>query len=266
MVASDGTVPSQEPVAREPAPDASAVGGTDAGGPPPRRDDRANWAGARDRLAADAAAGRDAVAVDGRRVSGPVQGFGKLWQKTFRVRLDGSEASPAEVITRWKERYGEFWPDNAQFTSPLAGVAPGEVALISDRTGGVRLSTGVLVLYADDESFSFITPEGHPFAGLITFSADRGDDGVTSAQVQLLLRAHDPMMEIGMVFGGHRKEERMWRHTLTALAASFDVTAPDVDATTACIDRHRQWGRFGNLRHDAALMSVMRPFRRRPPS
>ena len=27
--------------------------------------------------------------MTGKRVSGPLQGFGQLWQKTFSVRLDG---------------------------------------------------------------------------------------------------------------------------------------------------------------------------------
>jgi hypothetical protein len=35
----------------------------------------------------------------------------------------------------------------------------------------------VLVLYADDESFTLMTPEGHMLAGWITFSAERDGDG-----------------------------------------------------------------------------------------
>lgn len=201
-------------------------------------------------------------AVNGRRVSGPVQGFGKLWQKTFRVRLDGVDTSPEEVVERWRQRYGEFWPAGNEFRSPLAGVAPGEIALLSGRAAGLTLSTGVLVLYADDTSFAFITPEGHPFAGLITFSADREQDETTAAQVQLLLRAHDPMIEVGMSLGGHRKEEKLWLRTVAALARSFGVLEPDVVMTSVCVDRRRQWRRIGNLRHDAALSALVRPFRR----
>ena len=37
--------------------------------------------------------------------------------------------------------------------------------------GRMKLSTGVMVLYADDESFTLMTPQGHMFAGWITFSA-----------------------------------------------------------------------------------------------
>lgn len=201
--------------------------------------------------------------VSGRRVSGPVQGFGKLWQKTFRVRFDDVETSPEEVVERWRHRYGEFWPAGNEFRSPLAGVAPGEIALLTGRAGGLTLSTGVLVLYADDTSFAFITPEGHPFAGLITFSADREQDGTTAAQVQLLLRAHDPMIEVGMALGGHRKEEKLWLATVDALARSFGVLQPDVVMSSVCVDKRRQWRRVGNLRHDAALNAMVRPFRRR---
>ena len=39
--------------------------------------------------------------------------------------------------------------------------------------GGPLISTGVMVIFADDESFSFMTPQGHMFAGMITFSAER---------------------------------------------------------------------------------------------
>ena len=38
--------------------------------------------------------------VEGMRLVGPVQGFGKLWQKTYKVRLSGIEVTPAEVRRR----------------------------------------------------------------------------------------------------------------------------------------------------------------------
>lgn len=216
------------------------------------------WAAHRTRLEVDG----DRT-VDGRRVSGPVQGFGKLWQKTFRVRLVDVEVTPEEVVTHWREHYGDFWPAGNVFRSPMAGLAPGEIALLSRREAGLNLSTGVLVLHADDTSFAFITPEGHPFAGLITFSADRDPDDTTTAQVQLLVRAHDPMIELGMALGGHRKEEEIWLGTVTNLARSLGLAKPEVAMTSVCVDRRRQWRRIGNLRHDAALQAVLRLARRR---
>src|SRR5438445_787110 len=41
--------------------------------------------------------------VAGRRVAGAAQGFGQLWHKRFRVRLDGARVSPQEVIRVWKD-------------------------------------------------------------------------------------------------------------------------------------------------------------------
>lgn len=205
-------------------------------------------------------AGEGGGSVNGRRVSGPVQGFGRLWQKTYKVTLDDIAATPEHVVAEWKAHYGEFWPEGNRFTAPLAGVTPGEVALISGKAGGLTLSTGVLVLYADEVSFSFLTPEGHPFAGMITFSAFE-EGGATTAQVQLLIRAQDPMVELGMALGGHRKEDQIWQHTLRSLATHF-ASAAAVSTNVVCVDRKRQWNRFGNVKHDALFYTLKKPFRR----
>src|SRR6478672_10482931 len=72
--------------------------------------DAANWAKRVDRLSAQGVVGASVDSVSGKRVSGPLQGFGQLWQKTFRVSLEGSSLSPQEVIAIWKERFPTFWP------------------------------------------------------------------------------------------------------------------------------------------------------------
>ncbi len=48
----------------------------------------ANWAKPVDRLSATGVAGAKDDAVSGKRVPGPLQGFGQLWQKTFKVAAD----------------------------------------------------------------------------------------------------------------------------------------------------------------------------------
>ena len=134
--------------------------------------------------------------VDGRHLTGPVHGFGQLWQKTYTVRLSGVELTPQAVISRWNRRFPQYWPEGNQFYGSLTEVAPGDVAVLNlAAPAGLQLSTGILVIYADEESFSFMTPEGHMFAGLITFSAYE-DEGVTFVQVQALVRASDPMFEL----------------------------------------------------------------------
>ena len=82
--------------------------------------DTAYWAqDAATLRAASAPTGALNLNVDGRRAMSPLQGFGQLWQKTFRIRLNGAGVTPAEVITTWKERFGEFWPRWDRFYPPL---------------------------------------------------------------------------------------------------------------------------------------------------
>lgn len=194
--------------------------------------------------------------VEGRNAVGPLQGFGSMWQKTYRVRLPAATASPSAVIKTWKERFPEFWPAGNRFYGPLTGIAPGEVALLNlSMPGGMSLSTGVLVLYADDESFTLMTPQGHMFAGWITFSAfEDGED--TVAQAQVLMRANDPMYEVGLRLGGHKTEDVFWERTLKALAAHFGVEGT-VEMQIVCVDARFQWAYARNIWHNAAMRTAM---------
>jgi hypothetical protein len=194
--------------------------------------------------------------VTGRRVVGPVQGFGKMWQKTMRVELTGAEVTPAEVIKTWKAEFQRFWPERNWFYAPLAGIAPGEVALLNlGLPGRMKLSTGVLVLYADEESFTLMTPEGHMLAGWITFSAE-ARDGVTVVQIQALERTNDPLYELGYTLGGNRLNSRFWVQTAENLARHFGVD-PRVESQVVCVDRRRQWRKAGNIGKNAAVRTFV---------
>ncbi len=125
--------------------------------------------------------------------------------------------TPEEAVQVWKERFPEFQPPNSRFYPSMAGVAPGEVLFISASVGGMPVHTGVRVIYADDESFTVMTPEGHPESGWNTFSAHADDDGTTVAQIQSLARANDPVYEIGFRIMGATEQERIWTHVLKSL-------------------------------------------------
>ncbi len=75
-------------------------------------------------------AGSPAINVAGRRPTSPIQGFGRMWQKTYRVLLVGADVDPREVIAVWKQQFGSFWPKGNRFFAPLSGIAPGEVAAL----------------------------------------------------------------------------------------------------------------------------------------
>jgi hypothetical protein len=224
-------------------------------GSPAPRSSESNWSRPVDRLSLGTVPAEALnLNVTGRRLSGPMQGFGQLWQKTYRVSLDGADVTPEEVVAVWKREFGSFWPKGARFYAPFAEIAPGEVGLINqDVPGRQVLSTGVMVIYADDVSFTFMTPEGHVFGALITFSAEREGDA-TVAQVQALLRASDPFYEVMLMTGGSAQENRHWQATLSNLAARFGATGTPT-TKQVCIDRKRQWRHASNIRENAAIRS-----------
>jgi hypothetical protein len=216
-----------------------------------------SWAKAVTHLnVADVPEGAINLNVEGRRLASPIQGFGKMWQKTYQVRVPAERASATELIATWKERFPEFWPEGNNFYGPLTGIAPGDVALLNMALPGrMKLSTGVMVLYADEESFTLMTPQGHMFAGWITFSATELD-GETMAQAQVLMRASDPIYEMGLAMGGHGQEDRFWQATLTQLAAHFGHEG-EVDTQVTCVDKKRQWRHWTNVWHSAAIRSTI---------
>lgn len=221
---------------------------------PPR--DAASWAAKVDRLSVGQRDGVRGTNVAGRRLTGPVQGFGKMWQKTYRMEV-GSGIEPADAIALWRSKFPEFWPQGNRFAGALTGINPGDVALLDLAVGGgVKLSTGVFVLYADAESFTLMTPQGHMFAGWITFSAESAGDG-TVVQAQVLMRASDPIYEIGMTLGGHRKEDKFWIATLRALGDRLGVPDAPITAGNACVDKRRQWRHAGSVWHNSMVRSVL---------
>ena len=236
------------------------------------KSDQQNWAANVQRLSVEKRDGVRGTNVAGRRLTGPIQGFGKMWQKTYVTSL-GGDVTPEHAISEWRAHFGDFWPKGNRFAGGLAGLNPGDVALIDMALapGAPRLSTGVMVLYADEQSFTFMTPQGHMFAGWITFSAYT-EDGETYAQAQVLMRASDPLYELGMTLGGHKKEDEHWMHTLRELALYLGADG-EVTMQAVCVDRKRQWSRAANVWQNSGIRSgmhmttapirlVAKPFRR----
>src|SRR5260370_493065 len=220
--------------------------------------DGASWAKKVERLQVDPREGVRGTNVAGRRLTGPIQGFGKMWQKTYRMDA-GPQITPEQAIATWRQHFPEFWPKGNRFAGALTGINPGDVALLDLAIGGgVKLSTGVFVLYADAESFTLMTPQGHMFAGWITFSAEREREGdTTTVQAQVLMRANDPLYEIAMTLGGHRKEDKFWAATLTALGQRLGINDPKVETRSTCVDSKRQWRHSRNVWHNSMVRSVM---------
>jgi len=237
--------------------------------PPPQVDHKKSletaWAKPVDKLSVSGLpAGAINLNVEGRHVAGALQGFGQMWQKTYWVRLSGAPVTPSQVVEVWKQNFPKFWPKGNRFYGPVSGLEPGQVAVLNlAGPGGITapggqplISTGVMVIYSDDESFTFMTPEGHMFAGWITFSALE-EEGSTVAQTQVLIRASDPLYEMALRLGfGHKSEDDFWQHTLKGVAAHFGVDG-QVQQRTTLVDPKVQWSQARNIWHNAAVRTVV---------
>jgi hypothetical protein len=188
--------------------------------------------------------------VEGRRVTGPQQGFGRLWQREYWTDL-GDAVTPEDLVADWRQNFGTYWPRTGVFHGSLGRIEPGDVAAL--QVGGAygpKMATGIIVVYADDESFTFMTPEGHMFAGMITFSGEPG----TRAHIRVLLRTNDPLWEMAWPVM-KRKEDVFWAGTLGNVAAAHGVLDSVVEEKTECLDRSRMWSHWRNVWHNAGIRS-----------
>lgn len=201
--------------------------------------------------------------VVGRKLAGPFQGFGQLWHKTYRIRLENQQLTPAEAIQIWKQNLPKFKPAEKRFYPSPAGIQPGEIILINARTQGGPISTGVVVLYSGKNSFTLITPQGHPEAGWVTFSAYK-DNQDTVLQVDVLARSSDPLYELAFRLVGTRVQDRIWTHVLTSLAEHLN-TQGEMQVFRRLVDTSLQWKNAANIRYNAQIRTILHiiltPFR-----
>ena len=104
-----------------------------------------------------------------------------------------------------------------------------------------RCRRAIMVIYADRESFTFMTPEGHALPAWITFSAYRDADE-TVAQAQALERTSDPLIELTL----HVRREPRQRPVLGADAREPRPVAGrrrtrSSRSSKVCVDKRRQW-------------------------
>lgn len=200
--------------------------------------------------------------VNGLRAVGPVNGFGQLWQKTYRLEIVKNGFTPETIVKKLKENLPAFQPEYNHFYPSQNGIKPGEIVLIDSATPGGPVSTGVLVLYADDVSFTFMTPQGHPESGWVTFSASEAN-GIITAQITGLARANDPVYEAAFRTVGAKMQVNIWKHVLAALAESIKVPA-NVTVEPVLVDSHLQWSQTKNVWYNAQIRTLFyAPFHRK---
>ncbi len=192
----------------------------------------------------------NSATVEGRATAPPSNGFGQLWRKEISAALGGGP-SAAELMAHWKEHLTELWPDAGELYRSYGDIRRGDLLGIDLGVGPVKLATGVVVIESSDTSFTVLSPEGHMLAGWNRFTTEDAPEG-TVAAVTIEMRASDPFYEAGLLFGGHRAEERFWAQMLWNLAERFGQQ-PEVRVKRRLLDRRRRWRNAGNIRQNAFL-------------
>jgi hypothetical protein len=92
---------------------------------------------------------------------------------------------------------------------------------------------------------------------MITFSAYEEDEG-TEAQIQALIRANDPLYEIGFRLGiVHKIEDEFWQGTLSNLAKNLGMDNPQVNQTNTLVDPRMQWKEAKNIWKNAGIRTAL---------
>jgi hypothetical protein len=201
--------------------------------------------------------------VDGRQPVSPLQGFGQMWQKTFKIRLEDVDLTPEAVMDIWKANFQKLQPPENRFYPTLSGIWPGEVLLIEARVPPfpglpslLPVATGVMVLYADPTTFTVMTPEGHPESGWNTFSVYE-EDGYLVAQAQSLCRPSDPLYEIFNRFlGSSSQQDKIWSYVLVSLAEHLGVKGGKAEMRRELIDPQVQWSQARNIWKNAGIRTL----------
>ncbi len=192
--------------------------------------------------------------VKNRTLSGPLQGFGPLWEKTYTLTYKRKDITPETIIETLKKEFPRFQPKGNYFYPSSRGIVPGEVVLLDAFTPGGLVSTGVFVLYSNTTSFTFITPRGHPESGWVTFRAKEQEDQI-EVQIQGLASASDPIYELAFRVAGSKLQERVWIHVLESLASYLNLE-PHVEMKKTCLSPSLKWFNTPNLWYNAQIRSI----------
>ncbi len=211
--------------------------------------------------------------VEGRRPTGPLAGFGQLWQKRYQITLPQTSMTPRQIVQTWKKEFPKYWPKGNYYFGPTDEITPGQVSILHlAGLGGLNypgklpfIATGVLVIYADEDSFAFLSVEGHTLAGMITFTAYKDLEEATVIQMRVLGRASDPLYELIFRLGlGHAMEDAFWLKSLKNMATCFGASGKP-ESPIEYLDRRVQWSKTKNIWKNAAagsmLYMLMSPFR-----
>ena len=154
----------------------------------------------------------------------PDQGVGKLERKEFSTEIFNSPYGAAELCSLVRERINEVMaiefaaepgtPEQVEEGATLTGKIPGR--------GNIQ----VRVLEDSPTGFAMITVEGHPLAGLVTFSAKDITGGVRF-QIETVVRASNILDWLALRTVGNSMQDQNWKQTIANVVRLSGGGAPN---------------------------------------
>lgn len=155
----------------------------------------------------------------------PSDGFGPLRRKSFRADIEGSKLSAAGLMDVFRERCGEVMP--IEFDAEPG--TPRRVEKDATLTASLPVRGHIQMRVAESAArrVTFVTVEGHPLAGTVSFTAEPlGRRGAVRFTVELHARAANAIDFLTMSTLGSVLQDRNWERVVGRMVELSGGEAP----------------------------------------
>lgn len=166
-----------------------------------------------------------AMLVDALPEQLPAEGVGALSARVYSAEIQGSPRSAEELIDEVAEHLGELMPLELPAEPGSATSAERGATLTGDLP--LRGHFQVRVEERTPRSFTFVTVEGHPLAGAVTFAAEPLADGRLRFEVRVISRPADVFDWVAMRTIGGMLQARNWRAVVRRVLQVSGGEAPE---------------------------------------
>lgn len=166
-----------------------------------------------------------AMLVDALPEQLPTEGVGALSARVYSTEIQRSARSAEELIEEVAEHLGELMPLELPAEPGSATSAERGATLTGDLP--LRGHFQVRVEERTPRSFTFVTIEGHPLAGAVTFSAEPLSEGRLRFDIRVISRPADVFDWVAMRTIGGILQARNWRAVARRVVQLSGGTAPD---------------------------------------
>lgn len=144
-----------------------------------------------------------------RPVQPATDGVGPILERDFVVVVRNARLSPEELIRTVRERFPEFSPDSlARFKRPdERPIGHGDTMQVWMPGAG---TAGVRVAHVGERGFTLRTLQGHFESGMITFGADRDEQGRLVFRIRSRSSIASPIRRLMYHLGGIHVQTRIW--------------------------------------------------------